>query len=279
MSVIALALGFVLLVAQAPADPNAVTLLSNDDAGSEQCGGDQLAWTNAPSFDVAHPGFVTMRATAADGTVDFDLARPLVPGEKLIPLWCGDLLGDGSEVLGYELFSGGAHCCFSVSVVPLSPGADHLLDVDLGNGGLTAPDQLDGGGPLELVGGSDVFAYFDDLSFAASPFLPLVYAYDGQDYVEATRQFPALLRDHIRQAEADLSEVVARPADPDVPKQFRFQEQESVALRLYGLHVLLGDPDQALADLESRVSPEAANWLAANASAASDAMSRVYNLS
>ncbi len=229
--------------AAAQTDPHPVTVLSNDDSGTGQCGPDQLAWHNMGSFDVRQRGSATLRATAPDGGLLLDLVQPLAPGEKLIPLWCGDLLGDGSQVFGYETFSCGAHCCFSVSVVALQPGAPHLLDVELGNDGLTQPRQLDGDGPLQLVGSSDVLAYFDDLSYAASPFLPLVFAYDPatEQYLEATRQFPERLRAEVAQANADLDEAVRRPVDANVPERFRYQEQESVALRVYGLHVLLGD--------------------------------------
>jgi hypothetical protein len=270
-----------LLVSQQAADPAALTVLSNDDTGSAQCGPFQLTWDNQGSFDVGHPGSVTVHASAPDGSVVFDLAQPLQPGEKLIPLWCGDFLGDGSQVLGYEMFSGGAHCCLSASIVPLRQGADHLLDVDLGNGGLAEPQQLDGKGPLELVGSSDVFAYFDDLSYAASPFLPLVFAYDpdSQQYVEATRQFPDRLRSEIAEAESDLAQAVARPLDSSIPPAFRYQEQESIALRLYGLHVLLGDDDTALPAMQRRVAPPVQSWLATNAAGAKVAMANVYQLS
>jgi hypothetical protein len=262
------------------ADPDSLTMLATDqDNGSAACGPDQVSWTNMRSFTANVQGSATLHATAADGASLVDLQLPLDPGAKLIPLWCGDVLGDGSQVLGYETFSGGAHCCFSVTVLRLQPGAAHLLDVDLGNGGLSQPRQLDGSGALELVGSSDVFAYFDDLSFAASPFLPLVFAYDGQRYVEATRRFPDLLSTQLDQANAELAEAVARPAPAQLPPALRYQEQESLALRIYGLHVLLGDPDTALADLQARVAPLVASWLAANADAARDAMAQVYDLS
>jgi hypothetical protein len=55
-----------------------------------------------------------------------------------------------------------------------------------------------------------------------------------------------------------------------------FQEQQSIALRLYGLHLLLGDADTALPQLESRLSPPAAAWLASNATAAAEAIASVY---
>jgi hypothetical protein len=260
------------------ADPASLHLLAGEPSGSATCGAYLVSWANMTSFDANAPGSVTLRATMADGAVVVDLSHPLAPGERVIPLWCGDLLGDGSEVLGVEQFSGGAHCCFSATLVNLDPSGRHLLDADLGNGGLQMPQQLDEGGPLELPASSDVFAYFDDLSFAASPFLPMVFAYDGTSYVEATRQFADLLNADRDQAEADLAEAVARPVPPDEPPQLVLQEQESVALRLFGLHVLLGDADEALPDIESRVAAPVAAWLAANAPAARDAMASRYTL-
>jgi hypothetical protein len=260
------------------ADPASLQMLAQDDSGSATCGGYLVNWISVRSFDVTAPGSVTLRATTTAGRLVMDLSRPLAPGERLLPLWCGDLLGDGSQALGYEAFSGGAHCCFSATVVLLDASGRHLLDADLGNGGLGMPAQLDDGGPLELPASADVFAYFGDLSFAASPFLPMVFAYDGTRYVEATRQFPDRLSADIAQAEADLADAAARPVPPDEPRRFAYQEQESVALRLFGLHVLLGDADQALPAIERRVAPPAATWLAANASAARDAMAERYTL-
>jgi hypothetical protein len=242
------------------------------------CGSFLVTWNNVRSFDVNTPGSITLRATTPDARRVLDLMRPLSPGEKVIPLWCGDLLGDGSQALGFESFTGGAHCCFSATVVLLDPDGRHLLDADMSNGGLTLPRQLDAGGPLELPASCDVFAYFDDLSFAASPFMPQVFAYDGTTYVDATRQFPDRLQAAVDSARADLAEAVARPVSADTPPRFVYQEQESVALQLYGLHVLLGDADEALPDIQAAVAPPVATWLSANASAARDALAERYNL-
>ncbi|HLZ26750.1 MAG TPA: hypothetical protein VKV73_05455 [Chloroflexota bacterium] len=106
----------------------------------------------------------------------------------------------------------------------------------------------------------------------------MVFAYDGTSYVEATRQFPDRLTAEIQQAEADLTEAVARPLPADAPSQFAYEEQESVALRLFGLHVLFGDADQALPRIESRVAPPVAQWLATNAADARAAIADRYTL-
>jgi len=260
------------------ADPGALQMLSGDDSGSARCGQFDVIWTETRSFEFRVPGAAVLTVTGTDGQSLIDLSRSLKAGEKIIPLWCGDVLGDGSQALALETFSGGAHCCFSVSVILLQPGGPHLLDADLGNGGLVQPQQLDGSGPLELPATSDVFAYFADLSFAASPFMPLVFAYDGTGYVEATRQYPDRITGEVARAEVALSAAVARGVPTQVPPQFAYQEQQSVALRLYGLHVLLGDADTALPLIEAQVSPPVAGWLAANVAAARDAMAQRYDL-
>jgi hypothetical protein len=272
----ALAIAALITPAHAQED-SPVEPLPMEDNGSAACGRYQVRWQNQLPPNFQTPGSATLQATAPSGQLIVDLSWPLAPGEKVIPLWCGDLLGDGRQAVGFELFSGGAHCCFTASVVLLEPGGPHLLDAELGNGGLVQPTQLDGSGPIELPAASDVLAYFDDLSFAASPFLPLVFAYDGSQYVEATRQFPDLLSGQLAQAEADLENAIARQVPAPPTSQFAYQEQESMALRLYALHVLLGDGDQALPGILAQVSPPVAAWLTANQQAALDALGQVYS--
>jgi hypothetical protein len=271
-SIVALAVALLLAQDQVP-----VQVLPNGDSGSAECSTYQLTWSNMPSFQVGVDGSVTLAATNTDGSTVVDLSQPLATGERLIPRWCGDILGDGSQALAYEMFSGGAHCCFSAHVVLLQPGAPELLNVDLGNGGLGEPARLMPGGPLQLIGGSDVLAYFDDLSFAASPFLPVIFSYDGQEYFEATRLFPDYLRAQVAMAESALADAVAQGAPAQLPPSLRYQEQESIALRLYALHVLLGDADAALPGIQARVAPPVSDWLGANAAAAAAAIAAAYN--
>jgi hypothetical protein len=121
-----------------------------------------------------------------------ELTQDLYFGEWLIPLWCGDILDDGSQALAYETFSGGAHCCFSAIVALLDSSGRHLLERRLGNSPLGPPQQLGTGRSLQLVADADVFAYFGDLSFVNSPYLPLIFVYDGSNYVEADATLPAI---------------------------------------------------------------------------------------
>jgi hypothetical protein len=252
-------------------------LMSPERSGADECGAVHVAWGTAPLPTFQTEGRAQLEATSSDGQPVFELSWRLGPGEQLIPLWCADLLGDGRWAFAFERFSGGAHCCFSATILLLEPGAPRLLDLDLGNSGLVVPRQLDGGGPLEVPTQSDVFAYFDGLAYAASPVLPMVLAFDGTHYVESTRQFPDLLHDEVRQAQTDLAEVVARQTVVG-GSRLDYEEQQGVALRLYGLHVLAGDADQALPAIQSMVAPPVAQWLQESAPTAAEAMARVYHL-
>src|SRR5690348_13815228 len=95
-----LLLAAALILAQA--DPAAVVPFPTDENGSLACGADQVTWSNQRPFDPNVPGSATLQVTTAEGDLIADLSQPLTAGERLIPLWCGDLLGDGGQVLGLE---------------------------------------------------------------------------------------------------------------------------------------------------------------------------------
>ena len=68
--------------------------------------------------------------------------------------------------------------------------------------------------------------------------------------------FPDLLQEELKQAQTDLADVVTRQTVVGGGgSRFDYQEQEGVALRLYGLHVLVGDGDQSLPAIQSMVAP------------------------
>ena len=166
----------------------------------------------------------------------------------IAPLWCEDILKIGTHSLAYTIYSGGVHCCWDAYVVLLERPSRVLLKASLGNYFDLRPDQLDDTGPLELVSRSDLFAVFAGLPSFAAPFLPLVFVYNGESYVEATVRFP----DYIR---ADLEDALL-----DLPGG-RLEEKRGKALRAFGDYVLLGQDQWGLSDLKTRVSADVAEWL------------------
>src|SRR5579872_3067152 len=162
------------------ADPSVQRIEPGESSAT--CGGVTVTWSApTPTFSL-DPQTVTIHAADAAGNTVLDLSEQTVGPETMAPAWCGDLLGDGRQVLNYSTFSGGAHCCYSGAVVLMDGSGQTLLDWSLGSFGLLPPQQLDGTGPLEIPGVSPLFSYYGDLSFVSSPTMPVVYAYDGSKY-------------------------------------------------------------------------------------------------
>lgn len=109
-------------------------------------------------------------------------------------LECKDLTADGIPEWQIETFSGGAHCCSVNYVYSLTEPARIILEVATANTPGFRAEQIDGQGPLELISWDNRFAYAYDMSFAESPFLPIVYSYINGQYLDNTRSFPAILK-------------------------------------------------------------------------------------
>lgn len=154
---------------------------------------------------------------------------------------CGDLTGDGVPEVILTQFSGGAHCCTTVSVYSLTTPPRRILHTDTQHSGGVSVVQLDGRGPKELVTGDWRFAYAYDLSFADSPALPLVYSYRNGQYVNTTREYPQYL----------LNQVTP-PEDPELAS--------GTHLFNYAVQVLAGRTAQAEAYVRSLTGPDRA-WL------------------
>ncbi|MBV9358682.1 MAG: hypothetical protein JO023_24505 [Chloroflexi bacterium] len=269
--------------ASASTETSTVQDLGQERSGSAACGRFTVSWANAEPRTPGSTGQDTIRVVdTTTGTTSSITQAAAAPSETLQPLWCGDLLGDGSVALGYAHYSGGAHCCTTATVVTLGDPSRQLLQVELGNAGGLKPVQLGDGEPPQLLSESDVFAYFDDLSFVASPFLPLIFRYDGTQYVEATSANPEYLRGQLDQALAQLgtlpAQVPSRGGPGSAGVGLAQLEHESVALRAFGLYALLGDEQAGQASLERRLSPAVADWLSANAGDALAALQQRYAL-
>jgi len=107
----------------------------------------------------------------------------------LDPLSGTDLTADGVPELIVNTYTGGAHCCFGVTVVSLGDVAAKIMETRPSNCGGQFSD-LDGDGVLEFVTCDDIFAYAY-CSFAASPIVTAVLAYTPEaGYAPASPQFP-----------------------------------------------------------------------------------------
>lgn len=106
--------------------------------------------------------------------------------------FCRDVTGDGIPEAMLTGFSGGAHCCFTHHLYSLSNPPRRVLHVFSADTDTLTPQQLDGQGALELLGGDWRFAYAYGLPFADSPALWRIYSFIGGQYVDNSRAYPGV---------------------------------------------------------------------------------------
>jgi hypothetical protein len=171
--------------------------------------------------------------------------------------FAADLDADGvGDVLVFH-FTGGAHCCFEyLAFRETSAGIELDHWFSLGNGGIGGVEDLDGDGVPELEGFDDRLAYFTDLSYAASPSLPIVLCRTGDGtYTDCTILFPDRMQEAADGFEAALSDAVQRQASDE--------EKRSAALGLVTAYLLLAPTDEGWLKVRS-LCPECETWLLQN---------------
>ncbi|NJM85266.1 MAG: hypothetical protein HC873_17645 [Leptolyngbyaceae cyanobacterium SL_1_1] len=101
-----------------------------------------------------------------------------------------DLDGNLEPEIRLEIYSGGAHCCFSTLIYGYEAEGDsyRLTEHFWGNGGYQLQD-LDGDGAPEFLSRDDRFAYAF-ASYAASRYPVQFWRYQDGVMVEVTRDFP-----------------------------------------------------------------------------------------
>ncbi len=104
-----------------------------------------------------------------------------------------DLDGNGEPEVLLNLYSGGAHCCFSTRIYSFAKDPPHYAaqSHDWGNPGYRLED-LDHDGKFEFVSGDDRFSDAFT-SHAASRLPPRIWRYAAGGLQDVTRAFPSLL--------------------------------------------------------------------------------------
>jgi hypothetical protein len=185
----------------------------------------------------------SLTVLAEDGTAVHTWTAPDIWSFARVA-FCEDILGDGTKQLAYTVFTGGAHCCYTLAVLRLGNPVAELLRADLLDSGGATPQQLNGKGPLELVAADYRLEYLGDVPFADTSTFPRIWTFRDGRYVEATREFPAYLRADQKASLKVLAKVRTQAwcrSDPN-------------CLRAWGLHfvavsLLLGQPTSVISRL------------------------------
>ena len=195
-----------------------------------------------------------------DGVNKYTVASP-EPGiaafEKWEMAYVTDLAADGVDDAVVRHFTGGAHCCFEYLIFSQTPTGIHLDDwFSLGDATIETVRDLDGDSILEIETWDNRLAYFPDLSFAGSPFLPLVLCRSAQaTYSDCTPHFPEKLQKSADDYERQLSDAVQR--------QVREEEKRGAALGLLASYLRLGKDDEGWGRVRS-LCLECEDWLLLN---------------
>jgi hypothetical protein len=175
-----------------------------------------------------------------------------------------ELTGGGVEELEVNMYSGGAHCCYTNYVFTQDGGFRQLIDLPGGQiCGIDAVKNIDGKGrPEIIVNDINTWAYFGGLAYAFSPAMPLIIGWNGKNYVNQTARFPQRSLDKARAYQRDL--LSARRKDLGKDQDIRPELCNAAALGYLANMLAIGKGKEADAWLRKNASKDTLAWLAEN---------------
>jgi len=181
------------------------------------------------------------------------LTVPLGPADEIFSAEiyaCLDFDNDGKKEAVVQEFSGGAHCCFSYYFYrQREESLDLVNKMFLGDTQNPVFKDLDGDGKPEILTLDNSFSYFDNLCFAYSPALPIIFCYQKGKFVDCTNRFAYLLDSII---EKNLKENLNSPEYP-----------KALAIEYLCLHMLQGKEKEGWEGIK-KYYPNEYKWLKEN---------------
>ncbi len=177
--------------------------------------------------------------------------------DYLVSAELAEVTGEGLPELIVNTYSGGAHCCNTVSIFSLQDGEVITLSSGgWGSGGLAMVRDSDGDGRAELTL-VKIYEYIDGLCFACSPAVWRTFVWNDGLFVDATKRYP------------DSTQKAAQDALAALEKALDSQSADGFDLIFHATtywvnSYALGRGEEAWARLAARLPPEVMNWLKKN---------------
>lgn len=169
-----------------------------------------------------------------------------------------ELTGGGLPELFISAYAGGLHCCFIYYYFTQDGGLQNLLIFDGNEFKAPEPRDLNGDGRPELVGYSDVLAYFEELCHACSPSVQMVIGWDGKAYRDQTKAYPQLARKLAQEYQTRFLKFLS---DPDLREGEIPGYQAGAALGYYANSMVIGEEAGVRAWLLQHAPKEILQWL------------------
>jgi len=215
--------------------------------GTAQCYDYTVTWSSPESFTSS--GQTELVVTDADGNELVHHTEQWGGITPLRPVWCGDVLQDGSLAFAYTYYTGGAGGCCDITYIVLLPGGERILDGYFGYA-----DPIAGGdGPLPLRSG--IWLWPAGISHASVGVLPRYLRFEDGAYLDATRSFPNDLRATLADTNSALNDWLSRPAYGGD------ESRREEAIMAYALASLLDEGDAWLTAWSPRLPAVDREWL------------------
>lgn len=173
--------------------------------------------------------------------------------------WFKDLGGDGVQVANISAYTGGAHCCEVDYFLRLGPHPKLLACYMMGNVSGIETQKRPGSKGLDILTGYDGFAYYH-CDYADSPHVPMALRLKHGRLVDATKEFPEMLRKSYKQATADLEDNLKQYEEGVKKGEMKGGMFEnnlgSPAVEIVALGLLIGNQPEGNALLKAKLSAE-----------------------
>jgi hypothetical protein len=169
-----------------------------------------------------------------------------------------ELTGKAPPELAVDAYTGGTHCCLTQYYFTQEGGLRNLLSFAAINGDIWGFKDLNRDGRPELLAASDSLAYFGGLPYSHTAWIRMVIGWDGHQYVDQTRRYPAPTRSLARENQRGFLTALKKRGEEGE------RQRRMMAAGYYGNSLVIGQGARARSWLLRRAPRATRRWLLEN---------------